>query len=95
MNSAARHNFVKTHRTLRLTDGWVADKRWSVADLADMIHTALPAPGKRCPYKKATAASGQRNKVSAREQTCGHCMPDLSRRRRILTAYLSEYLTKT
>jgi hypothetical protein len=31
--------------------GWVSDKLWSVADLAEMIDAAQPKPGKRGPYK--------------------------------------------
>jgi IS1 family transposase len=49
------YNFVKMHKTLRMTPAMasgVADKLWSVADLAEMIDATLPKPGKRGPYAK-------------------------------------------
>jgi IS1 family transposase len=48
------YNFVKMHKTLRMTPAMsagVSDKLWSVADLAEMVDAAAPKPGKRGPYK--------------------------------------------
>jgi hypothetical protein len=53
------YNFVKQHRTLKgLTPAMAAglsDKLWSVADIAEMVDSRLPKPGKRGPYKKRAA----------------------------------------
>jgi hypothetical protein len=52
------YNFVKMHKTLRMTPAMassVSDKLWSVADLAEMVDAKMPKPGKRGPYKKQAA----------------------------------------
>jgi hypothetical protein len=49
------YNFVKMHKTLRMTPAMaagVSNKLWSVADLAEMVDATLLMPGKRGPYKK-------------------------------------------
>jgi hypothetical protein len=49
------YNFVKMHKTLRMTPAMaagVSNKLWSVADLAEMVDAAVPKPTKRGPYKK-------------------------------------------
>jgi hypothetical protein len=49
------YNFVKMHKTLRMTPAMAAgisDKLWSMTDLAELVDAALPKPGKRGPYKK-------------------------------------------
>jgi hypothetical protein len=52
---AVWYNFVKMHKTLRMTPAMAAgvtEKLWSVADIADMVDTTLPKGGPRGPYKK-------------------------------------------
>jgi IS1 family transposase len=49
------YNFVKMHKTLRMTPAMaagVSDKLWSMNDVAEMVEAAAPKPGKRGPYKK-------------------------------------------
>jgi len=49
------YNFVRIHRTLRMTPAMAAgltDRLWSMADLATMIDTATSKPGPRGPYRK-------------------------------------------
>jgi hypothetical protein len=49
------YNFVKMHKTLRMTPAMaagVADKLWSMTDLAEMVDATMSKPGKRGPYKK-------------------------------------------
>jgi IS1 family transposase len=49
------YNFVKMHKTLRMTPAMAAgisDKLWSVTDLAELVDAAQQKPGKRGPYKK-------------------------------------------
>jgi IS1 family transposase len=49
------YNFVKTHKTLRMTPAMaagVSDTLWSMADLAGMVDAAAPKPGKRRRYQK-------------------------------------------
>jgi IS1 family transposase len=51
------YNFVKMHKTLRMTPAMaagVSGKLWSVADLAKMVDAAAPKLGKRGSYKKQT-----------------------------------------
>ena len=53
------YNFVKMHKTLRMTPAMaagVSDKLWSVADLAEMVDASAPKAGKRGPYKKIANA---------------------------------------
>jgi hypothetical protein len=52
------YNFVKMHKTLRMTPAMaagVSDKLWSVVDLAEIVDAAPAKPGKRGPYKKRAA----------------------------------------
>jgi IS1 family transposase len=49
------YNFVKTHKTLRMTPAMaagVSDKLWSVTDLAEMVEATVAKPGKRGAYRK-------------------------------------------
>jgi len=54
------YNFVRIHKTLRMTPAMaagVADKLWSMGDLAEMVDTATSKPAaKRGPYKPRAAA---------------------------------------
>jgi hypothetical protein len=53
------YNFVKMHKTLRMTPAMaagVANRLWEMKDLAEMVDAAAPESGKRGPYKKRTAA---------------------------------------
>ena len=52
------YNFVKMHKTLRMTPAMaagVSDRLWSVEDIADLLEAATAEPGKRGPYKKTAA----------------------------------------
>lgn len=49
------YNFVKLHRAHKVTPAMaagVADRLWSMEDMAVMVDEAAPTPGKRGPYKK-------------------------------------------
>lgn len=49
------YNFVKMHKTLRMTPAMaagIADRLWSMEDLALAIDDAAPKPSPRGPYKK-------------------------------------------
>jgi len=49
------YNFVKMHKTLRMTPAMAAgvtDRLWSMDDVAAIIDAAAPKAGKRGPYKK-------------------------------------------
>jgi IS1 family transposase len=49
------YNFVKMHKTLRMSPAMaagVSDRLWSMADVAEVIDAAQPTPGKRGPYRK-------------------------------------------
>ncbi|MGP0090726.1 MAG: IS1 family transposase [Xanthobacteraceae bacterium] len=53
------YNFVKMHKTLRMTPAMaagIADRLYSMEDIASMVDASLPMPGKRGPYKKRLAA---------------------------------------
>jgi hypothetical protein len=53
------YNWVRIHKTLGVTPAMAAgicDRLLSMGDLAEMVDTALPKPGKRGPYKKRLAA---------------------------------------
>jgi IS1 family transposase len=55
---AVWYNFVRIHKTLRVTPAMAAgvtDRLWSVQDIVEMAETAAPKPGKRGPYKKRIA----------------------------------------
>ena len=50
------YNFVRIHKTLRVTPAMaagVADRLWEIADIANLVEEAEEAPKKRGPYKKA------------------------------------------
>ena len=49
------HNFVRIHKTLRVTPAMAAgvtDRLWEIADIAKLVGDAEEAPKKRGPYKK-------------------------------------------
>ncbi len=48
------YNFVKMHKTLRMTPAMaagVSDRLWSVEDIAALVEASEPTPAKRGPYK--------------------------------------------
>ena len=53
------YNYVKQHKSLKgLSPAMAAglsDTLWSMTNLAEMVDTAQPKPGKRGPYKKSNA----------------------------------------
>jgi hypothetical protein len=52
------YNFVRTHKTLRVTPAMaagVSDRVWEVSDIVALLEVAEPKPGKRGSYKKRTA----------------------------------------
>ena len=54
----AYYNFVKVHKTLRMSPAMAAgvtDRLWDMADLVAVLEAAEPMPGKRGPYKKPLA----------------------------------------
>lgn len=49
------YNFVRLHKTLRVTPAMqagVTDRLWDIADIAMLVEEAEAKPGKRGPYKK-------------------------------------------
>lgn len=49
------YNFVRIHKTLRVTPAMaagVSDRLWEIADIAKLVEEAEEKPGKRGPYKK-------------------------------------------
>lgn len=49
------YNFVRIHKTLRVTPAMasgVSDRLWDIADIAKLVEDAEAKPGKRGPYKK-------------------------------------------
>jgi len=49
------YNFIKMHKTLRMTPAMAAGvtgRLWSMADLCEMMDAVAPKPGPRGPYKK-------------------------------------------
>jgi hypothetical protein len=53
------YNYVRQHKTHRLSPAMaagIADKLWSVADLAEMVDASLPKAGLRGPYKSRDMA---------------------------------------
>lgn len=49
------YNFVRIHKTLRVTPAMaagVSDRLWDIADIALLVEAAESKPGKRGPYKK-------------------------------------------
>lgn len=54
----AFYNFVRVHKTLRMTPAMAAgitERLWSLEDIAERIEANRPKPGKRGPYKKRGA----------------------------------------
>jgi len=54
----AYYNFVRIHKTLRMTPAMAAgvtDRLWEMADLVAVLEGAEEAPKKRGPYKKRAA----------------------------------------
>jgi IS1 family transposase len=54
----AYYNFVRTHKTLRVTPAMAAgvtDRLWEMADLVAIVEAAEPKPAKRGSYKKRAA----------------------------------------
>lgn len=52
------YNFVRIHKTLRVTPAMaagVADRLWEIADIAKLVEDAEAKPAKRGPYKKREA----------------------------------------
>ena len=50
------YNFCRIHKSLRVSPAMaagVADRLWNMENVAAMVETGLPKPGKRRPYKKA------------------------------------------
>jgi hypothetical protein len=48
------YNFAKMHKSLRMTPAMaagVADRLWSMEDIAEMVDASLPPPSPRGPYK--------------------------------------------
>ena len=55
----AFYNFVRIHKTLRMTPAMAAgitDRLWSLEDIAELVEARAPKPGPRGPYKKRAAA---------------------------------------
>ena len=55
----AYYNFVRIHKTLRVTPAMAAgvtDRLWEMSDLVAVLDAAEAAPAKRGPYKKASEA---------------------------------------
>ncbi|MCW6512634.1 IS1 family transposase [Lichenifustis flavocetrariae] len=51
---AVWYNFCRIHKSLRVSPAMaagVADRLWSMEDVAEMVEAGLPKPGKRGPYK--------------------------------------------
>ena len=49
------YNFVRIHKTLRVTPAMAAgvtDRLWEITDIAMLVEQAEAKPGKRGPYKK-------------------------------------------
>jgi hypothetical protein len=54
------YNFVRIHKTLRVTPAiaaGVADRLWEIADIAQLVEDAGAAPKVRGLYKKAVKSS--------------------------------------
>lgn len=52
------YNFVRVHKTLRVTpamEAGVTDRLWEIADIAKLVEDAEAAPKVRGPYKKSAA----------------------------------------
>ena len=56
----AYYNFVRVHKTLRVTPAMAAgvtDRLWEMADLVQLVEGAEAPAGKRGPYKKTVQAA--------------------------------------
>ena len=54
------YNFVRQHKAHRLSPAMaagVADRLWSMEDIAALVEAAAPKPGPRGPYRKQRQAS--------------------------------------
>ena len=54
------YNFVRIHKTLRVTpamEAGVADRLWDIADIAMLVEQAEAKPAKRGPYNKQEISS--------------------------------------
>jgi hypothetical protein len=52
-----RYNFVGQHKTHRLSPAMaagIADRLWSIEDIAGLVEAAPPKPGPRGPYRRRT-----------------------------------------
>jgi IS1 family transposase len=55
---ATYYNFVRIHKTLRVTPAMaagVADRLWEIDDIVKLLEAAEPKPGPRGPYKKRSS----------------------------------------
>ena len=53
-----RYNFVRIHKTLRVTPAMAAgvtEKLWSMEDIAELVEAATPKPDRPAAYKKRPA----------------------------------------
>jgi hypothetical protein len=49
------YNFCRIHKSLRVTPAMaagIADRLWSIEDIAELVEAAAPKPGPRGPYRK-------------------------------------------
>jgi IS1 family transposase len=56
----AFYNFVRIHKTLKVTPAMAAgitEKLWSLEDIAELVEARAPKPGPRGPYKKTAQVS--------------------------------------
>ena len=77
------YNFVRIHKTLRVTPAMaagVADRLWSMEDVAALIEAAAPKPGKRGPYRSGSLTMGYRRmpRACCRIIQADFCVQDLS-----------------
>lgn len=52
------YNFVRIHKTLRVTPAMaagVSDRLWDITDIAKLVEDAEAKPSKRGPYRKQAA----------------------------------------
>jgi len=57
----AFYNFVRIHKTLRVTPAMaagIADRLWTLEDIAELVEARAPKPGPRGPYKKRGVPQG-------------------------------------
>jgi hypothetical protein len=55
----AYYNFVRVHKTLRVSRAMaagVADRLWEVADIVKLVEAGEAKPAQRGPYRKRSAA---------------------------------------